>query len=91
MYLSVSAILLGEAMWLRSGRWLPRLESDRQEQVPTMKAFLITAGTVFGLVVVAHVARMFSEPQLVREPWFWALTVLSAALSAWAWRLLLVR
>ena len=50
-----------------------------------MKPFLITAGTVFGLVVVAHVARIVAEPQIAREPWFLALTLAAAALSAWAW------
>lgn len=52
-----------------------------------MKLFLITAGTVFGLVVVAHIARVVAEPRMVREPWFLALTLVAAALSAWAWRL----
>ena len=52
-----------------------------------MKAFLATAGVVFGLVVVAHVARMAAEPRMMHEPWFWLLTLVAAALSAWAWRL----
>ena len=52
-----------------------------------MKPFLITAGSVFGLVVVAHVARIVAEPQMAKEPWFLALTLAAAALSAWAWRL----
>jgi len=52
-----------------------------------VKAFLAVVGTVFGLVVVAHVARMFAEPRMAAEPWFWILTVISAVLSAWAWRL----
>jgi hypothetical protein len=50
-----------------------------------MKQFLITAATVFGLVVVAHVARMVAEPQMAKEPWFLALTLGAGALSAWAW------
>ena len=50
-----------------------------------MNAFLITVGTVFGLVVVAHVARVFVEPHMAAEPWFWLLTLLAAVLSAWAW------
>jgi hypothetical protein len=53
-----------------------------------MKAFLITAGTIFGLIVVAHIARMVDEPSKARDPLFWALTALSAGLSLWAWRLL---
>jgi hypothetical protein len=52
-----------------------------------MKAFLVTAGTVFGLIVIAHVARMIAEPHVVGEPWFWLLTAIAAALSAWSWRL----
>ena len=52
-----------------------------------MKAFLITAGTVFGLIVVAHIARITVEPEMAREPWFWLITIVSAGLSAWAWRL----
>ena len=53
-----------------------------------MKAFLATAGTVFGLVVLAHLARMVAEPRVAREPWFLLLTVVAGALSAWAWWLL---
>jgi hypothetical protein len=54
-----------------------------------MKAYLATTGTVFGLVAVAHVLRMVLEnPHLAREPWYLGLTVLAAALSGWAWRLL---
>ena len=52
-----------------------------------MKPFLMTAGTVFGLIVVAHIARMIVEPHVVHDPWFWLLTVVAAGLSAWAWRL----
>lgn len=52
-----------------------------------MKAFLATAGAVFGLIVIAHVARMVAEPRVAREPWFLLLTLVAAALSAWAWRL----
>ena len=36
-----------------------------------MKAFLITAGVVFGLIVVAHVFRVAEEPQMAKDPWFW--------------------
>ena len=52
-----------------------------------MKPFLVVTGTIFALIVVAHVARIASEPNLARDPWFLALTLLSAGLSAWAWRL----
>jgi hypothetical protein len=54
-----------------------------------VKAYLITTGTVFAMIVAAHVARVFAEgARLVREPVFVALTVLAAGLSLWAWWLL---
>jgi hypothetical protein len=53
-----------------------------------MKAFLITIGTVFALIVVAHIARMIAEPRMATDPWYWLLTLTAAGLSAWAWRLL---
>jgi len=53
-----------------------------------MKAFLITAGVVFGLIAAAHVARVIVEgPRLAGDPAFIVLTVIAAGLSAWAWRL----
>jgi hypothetical protein len=52
-----------------------------------MKPFLITVGTVFALIVIAHIARIAAEPNLLREPWFLLLTAIAAALSGWAWRL----
>ncbi len=50
-----------------------------------MKAFLITVGIVFGLIVVAHFMRIAAEPEMAKEPWFWAITALAGALSVWAW------
>lgn len=55
-----------------------------------MKAFLITAGVVFALIVIGHIARLVVEPQKGRDPFFWLLTLLAAGLSAWAWRLVWV-
>jgi hypothetical protein len=52
-----------------------------------MKSFLMTAGTVFGAIVIAHIARIAVEPYVAREPWFVAMTLAAAALSVWAWRL----
>jgi hypothetical protein len=53
-----------------------------------MKAYLITTGTIFGLIVVAHVWRVFKEgSRLAKEPVFVLLTIAAAALSFWAWRL----
>ena len=56
-----------------------------------MKAYLITTGTVFALVTLAHVWRAISEAgAMTRDPWFIMLTILTAGLSVWAWRLLRV-
>jgi hypothetical protein len=54
-----------------------------------MKAYLITTGVVFGLIVVAHLCRVFAEgSKLLMDPLFLLLTFAAAALSFWAWRLL---
>ena len=54
-----------------------------------MKAYLLTTGTIFGLIVVAHVMRIFSEGAgLASDPWFLALTALALALCVWAFLLL---
>jgi hypothetical protein len=54
-----------------------------------MKAYLITTGTVFGLITLAHILRLFAEgPRLAKEPLFILLTMAAAGLSFWAWRLL---
>jgi xanthine/uracil permease len=53
-----------------------------------MKLFLVTVGTIFALIVIAHFARMVAEPEVAHEPWFWLLTIIAAGLSAWSWRLL---
>ncbi len=57
-----------------------------------MKSYLITTGTIFGLVAVAHVLRTFAEwSRLSSDPWFIlegpGLGVLSGAIALWAWRL----
>lgn len=54
-----------------------------------MKAYLLTTGTVFALITGAHIWRVIAESsRLARDPWFVVITVLTAGLSAWAWRLL---
>jgi hypothetical protein len=52
-----------------------------------MRAYLITTGTVFVLLALAHVWRMVVEPSLLSRPEFHLTTIVSAALAAWAWRL----
>jgi len=54
-----------------------------------MKAYIITTGTIFGLIFVAHICRMFVEPHHVAtDPVYIALTAVAAALCLWACRLL---
>jgi len=54
-----------------------------------MKAYVMTTGAVFGLITLAHVLRIIAEgPHLLTEPLWVLLTVATAALTVWAWRLL---
>ena len=54
-----------------------------------MKSYVITTGTVFGLLTVAHIGRVIEEgPQLATQPWYVLITVAAAALCIWALRLL---
>jgi hypothetical protein len=49
-----------------------------------MKAYLVATGAVFGLIALAHVARIVAEPDLATDPGFLLLTVAAAALFLWA-------
>ena len=54
-----------------------------------MRAYLISTGVLFALVALAHVWRVIAESrELATDPWFVLLTILSVAMSAWAFRLL---
>lgn len=54
-----------------------------------MKAYLISTGMVFALLVVAHMARVALEgTRLLTEPDFVLATIVPACLGVWAWRLL---
>ncbi len=54
-----------------------------------MKTYVMTTGTVFGLLTLAHVWRAFSEgPHLATDPSFVLITVAAATLCVWAWRVL---
>jgi hypothetical protein len=58
-----------------------------------MKPYLVTTGSIFGLLAIAHAARTIAEwSRLTREPAFIiegpGIGLLAAALSLWAWRLL---
>ncbi|HVG46262.1 MAG TPA: hypothetical protein VM890_16075 [Longimicrobium sp.] len=50
-----------------------------------MKTYVITTGTVFGLLTIAHLLRIVGEdPGLAADPFYMAITAASAALSVWA-------
>ena len=53
-----------------------------------MRTYVITTGTVFALLALAHVWRIVMERQsLATEPDFVIITGIAFALSIWAWRL----
>ena len=54
-----------------------------------MKSYLITTGTLFGLITLAHIWRIVGhEPHLATEPSYVLVTVVAAAMSLWAFGLL---
>lgn len=52
-----------------------------------MRSYLATTGILFVLLTVAHIVRAFQETHLVREPWFWLVTVIPGVLAVWALKL----
>jgi hypothetical protein len=56
-----------------------------------VKAYLITTGTLFGLITLAHVWRVIEEGmKLAMDPWYILLTLVAAAMSVWTFCLLRV-
>lgn len=71
--------------------WPPAVRESAAKRVyaESMKAYLITTCTVFGLITVAHIWRAIAEgPHLAKEPWFILLTLLGVALFFWGAHLL---
>ncbi len=52
-----------------------------------MRAYVLTSGSIFGLIALAHVGRIFVEPHVLSEPLWILLTLAAAGLSAWAFRI----
>jgi hypothetical protein len=56
-----------------------------------MKAYLVVTGTIFGLIGIAHLLRLFVERHPLSDPWFLgsnlALFVVGAGFAIWATRL----
>jgi heme/copper-type cytochrome/quinol oxidase subunit 1 len=54
-----------------------------------MRAYVITSGSIFGLLAVVHILRVFAEGrQVLADPIFVFVTLVAAALSGWAFRIL---
>jgi len=54
-----------------------------------MKAYIGVTGAVFGLLALAHIARLFAEgAHLLTEPFFLVTTVVSIGACVWAIALL---
>lgn len=53
-----------------------------------MREYILTSGSIFALICVAHVLRIFAEPHVLREPLWIVLTVAAGGLSFWAFRVL---
>lgn len=49
-----------------------------------MKRYVITTGLIFGLVTLAHLARMVVERPLATDPAYWLVTAAVAGLAGWA-------
>jgi hypothetical protein len=57
-----------------------------------MRAYIVTTSIVFGLLVLAHIARGIAEgPHVVKDPFFMLSTFVAAGLCVWACRLLMRR
>jgi hypothetical protein len=54
-----------------------------------MKAYVMTTGTVFGLIVAAHIWRLIDEGSaLAKHPAYLITTLAAASLCVWACRIL---
>ena len=54
-----------------------------------MRAYVMTTGTVFGLIVAAHILRLIDEgPPLAKNPAYVITTLAAASLCVWACRIL---
>jgi hypothetical protein len=54
-----------------------------------MKTYVMTTGTLFGLLVAVHIWRILEEVHgLMKDPWYVGSTIIATALCVWAWRLI---
>jgi drug/metabolite transporter (DMT)-like permease len=71
---------------------IARFKKTARSTYPTMKAYLITTGIIFGLIAFAHAWRAIAERDLLRtNPGEFIsmalLGILAASLCIWAFRL----
>lgn len=53
-----------------------------------MRTYIALTGTLFGLIVIAHIWRGIEEGAAIFDPWYIALTAAAGTLSIWAVMLL---
>jgi hypothetical protein len=51
-----------------------------------LRTYVIVTGVVFSLLTIAHIWRLFVEPQLATDAWFILFTLVAAFLSVAAWQ-----
>lgn len=51
-----------------------------------MRTYVVTTGIIFGLLTGAHLWRWAVERHLLRDPFHVSVTIGSALLCFWAWR-----
>jgi hypothetical protein len=50
-----------------------------------MRAYIVTSGTIFGLLVVVHIWRIAVEGlSVASDPWFVGSTLIALGLCGWA-------
>ena len=65
-----------------------RISPRPEREGANMKAYLLTTGIAFGLIVIAHVWRVIAESaSLASDPGFIVLTLVAAGMCGWAFYL----
>jgi len=49
-----------------------------------MRAYIGVTGGLFLVLAGVHVARVFAEPNMARDPFFIVVTILAVGLAGWA-------
>jgi hypothetical protein len=76
-------------MELSRGEACRNLKADLISGGDAMRAYVMTTGALFGLLVITHLWRVIEEePHLATDPFYVLITAAAAALCLWAWRLL---